>query len=504
MGFSFRKVLGLGPFRMSLSRSGVGVSAGVRGMRVSAGPRGTYVTFSGGGFQYRRRIDTSGGVPRSTPARYAPASTTPDAGFISNASVDALAQLSPDDVILDVQRRLNAINWFAGYVLFASVVWVFAILIRLAGAPWWFAMPLPLLLIVLSVPIFRWNYERRTARLLYDVSNPEILARAEMCIGAAQWLSRSQALWYVYHQMATSDRKHNAGASSLIRRARTWCAPTSLPRVVVNLNAGCIPVGPQQLLFLPDRLLVVQGGRIAGLGYEYLDVDFEPTRFIEEGLVPRDAECIDYTWRYTNKSGGPDRRFSKNHQIPILRYGELHLHSPYGINTVLQCSSVAAAAGAADAFKALIGRARSATVATSTSEGAEGVFGFVGPTPLAWPILLASFAGVLTLALGTVSRESSRASVEPPRPVATPPREMTPSLPTTSATAATTIGPPRCGSPQHAPKKQLSAAWTKYACLNPDDASAFECLSWSDYTDKPGFGCPGAQMCCVRSDSRDQ
>ena len=58
MGFFYRKSIKLGPFRVNLSKSGIGVSAGVRGARVSTGPRGTYLNMGTGGFHKRQKIDT--------------------------------------------------------------------------------------------------------------------------------------------------------------------------------------------------------------------------------------------------------------------------------------------------------------------------------------------------------------------------------------------------------------------------------------------------------------
>ena len=43
MGLRFHSSISSGPFRLNFSKSGVGVSVGVRGLRVGAGPRGTYV-----------------------------------------------------------------------------------------------------------------------------------------------------------------------------------------------------------------------------------------------------------------------------------------------------------------------------------------------------------------------------------------------------------------------------------------------------------------------------
>jgi hypothetical protein len=49
MGFYFRKRIGLGPFALNFSKSGIGISAGVRGLRA--------------GVSSHRRVYTSAGLP---------------------------------------------------------------------------------------------------------------------------------------------------------------------------------------------------------------------------------------------------------------------------------------------------------------------------------------------------------------------------------------------------------------------------------------------------------
>ena len=56
MGFSFRKSIGVGPFRLNLSKSGVGVSTGVKGARISTGPSGTKVYGGWGPFRYQKQV----------------------------------------------------------------------------------------------------------------------------------------------------------------------------------------------------------------------------------------------------------------------------------------------------------------------------------------------------------------------------------------------------------------------------------------------------------------
>ena len=64
MGWSFRRSTRIGPFRLNFSRSGIGVSAGVRGARISTGPRGTYINLGTNGFHYREKI--GGGYSRGS------------------------------------------------------------------------------------------------------------------------------------------------------------------------------------------------------------------------------------------------------------------------------------------------------------------------------------------------------------------------------------------------------------------------------------------------------
>ncbi len=63
MGWSFRKSVGLGPFRVNVSKSGVGYSVGGRGFRVGTNAKGRrYTTFSipGTGLSYRKNRPATG------------------------------------------------------------------------------------------------------------------------------------------------------------------------------------------------------------------------------------------------------------------------------------------------------------------------------------------------------------------------------------------------------------------------------------------------------------
>lgn len=63
MSFYIRKSIKAGPFRFNLSKSGLGVSAGIPGFRVGTGPRGNYVHMGRNGIYYRASVNGQVDVP---------------------------------------------------------------------------------------------------------------------------------------------------------------------------------------------------------------------------------------------------------------------------------------------------------------------------------------------------------------------------------------------------------------------------------------------------------
>ena len=64
MGWYFRKSIKIAPgIRLNLSKSGLGVSGGVKGFRISTGPRGTQVNAGSGPLRYRKNLSFGKGHP---------------------------------------------------------------------------------------------------------------------------------------------------------------------------------------------------------------------------------------------------------------------------------------------------------------------------------------------------------------------------------------------------------------------------------------------------------
>ncbi|WP_343745305.1 DUF4236 domain-containing protein [Chitinophaga sp.] len=113
MGWSFRKSLSAGPFRMNFSKSGISYSMGVKGARINTGPRGTYVSLSAYGISYRQKI--SGPAPLPSPV----ADRSPGAADnnIASAPVEELTDTDSQAFIAELNRKCAQVSYAKGIKL---------------------------------------------------------------------------------------------------------------------------------------------------------------------------------------------------------------------------------------------------------------------------------------------------------------------------------------------------------------------------------------------------
>ena len=135
------------------------------------------------------------------------------------------------------------------------------------------------------------------------------------------------------------NKKYAAGASNTIKRNKCKALVKAPFPFKTNSTSVAFSSGKETILFLPDKLFVIQGSKIGALSYSDVTISIHKQSFIERETVPRDAQIIDYTWQYVNKSGGPDKRFQNNKKIPVCLYGEMEIRSEKGVNTDIMCSN---------------------------------------------------------------------------------------------------------------------------------------------------------------------
>ena len=119
MGFYIRKYIKVGPFRFNLSKSGVGVSAGVKGLRLGTGPRGNYVHLGRYGLYYRATIPSSSAtqitprpngiprieIPRNIPEPEIPPGTHEPLQEIESADISQMVDSSSTELLKELNHK---------------------------------------------------------------------------------------------------------------------------------------------------------------------------------------------------------------------------------------------------------------------------------------------------------------------------------------------------------------------------------------------------------------
>lgn len=350
MSFYLRTSLKAGPFRLNLSPSGIGISAGVPGFRVGSGPRGNYVRIGGRGVYYaasqrHSQIQHALTQGSGTPSRV-PTGSEVALQELDGESVQHLVAAHPSDIVAQMQaasRRVSMWPFAAGLLALLTLV----------------TIPFGLALLLPGVPAVIWLYLRDAARrsvvVFYQVDD-EPAARFGRLAAAHALSCQTRRSWHIEAQgslVTPYQRKVNAGASTLIRRGSSTLTIGGPPILVTNIAVPTLHTRSRSVYFLPDRALVRQGSRYAELPYSSLHATARPQRFIEDGPVPTDSRMVDTTWQYRNAKGGPDRRFKHNRQLPVMLYGRLTLTNPQGFLMVWDFSRPDVANALAEAIGAM-------------------------------------------------------------------------------------------------------------------------------------------------------
>lgn len=348
MGFYIRKYIKVGPFRFNLSKSGVGVSAGVKGLRLGTGPRGNYVHLGRYGLYYRATIPPSSDkpitlrpnsfsepvIPRSIPEPKIPPGTHEPLQEIESADVSHMVDSSSAELLKELNHKRGKVRLWPAV---ASIMIIVPLLGSFAGFHAWVIAALFALGAIGVYCAYQRDLLAKTAVIFYDFDPEMEKAYGDLHQNGEQLASCVKA-WHIEAQGQVRNRKYHAGASSLVQRKSTFIKKVEPPYVKTNIETLAIGVGRQVIHFFPDRILVYDTNGVGAVSYNALKLDVKQSRFIEDEGAPRDAKVVDHTWKYVNKKGGPDKRFKNNSQLPICLYDEISLTSSSGLNEMIQLS----------------------------------------------------------------------------------------------------------------------------------------------------------------------
>jgi hypothetical protein len=335
MPFFIRKALSVGPFRFNLSKSGIGLSTGIKGLRLGMGPRGNYIYAGRYGMYYRATLpkfgQAQGAVPVELPREI------PNFEGLTEIASGSVLQMT-DSTSADLLKELNEKNarirlW--PIMLLATIAAVTGLtLAQLHPGLYVIASCVG---VIATIAAAQYDKMKKSVVLFYNLDD-EVMRVYQGVHTAFDKLDSCEGKWHIEAKGRTDDWKYHAGASYLVRRNPTQLHNEMPAWLKTNISVPVIPIGRRELYFFPDRLLMVDSGKVGAVSYDSMNLSLYEQRFIEDEGVPGDAQVVDRTWRYVNKKGGPDRRFANNRELPVLLYAYLQLTSPSGLNELLAFS----------------------------------------------------------------------------------------------------------------------------------------------------------------------
>lgn len=354
MPLYFRDSISFGPFRINLSKSGIGMSAGIKGFRVGAGPRGHYIHAGVSGIYYRKTLRGIGAKQKADHSdasskgslalqkkQVAPTYQTQDGVLmrrILSSGAEELQDASRADTIVSLNEACQRVGFLMPVVCIGGGI---AVLLAMSPALQMGAVVVGAITAFFAIIAARADLSRRNVVMAYQLEE-DAEKTFRVLVDALDDLGRSDGLWYVDASGDVNNLtawKRNAGASQLVSKHKTSVNYDAPPGVQSNITPPSLKVQGKVLYFMPDCILVREGKVYGSVSYSDLRLATRPSRFIVHDVVPRDAEVVGSTWKHPNKNGGPDRRFNDNRELPICLFEELGIISSKGLKALVMASS---------------------------------------------------------------------------------------------------------------------------------------------------------------------
>jgi hypothetical protein len=347
MALHFRRSVKAGPFRFNFSKSGIGLSVGVRGLRFGTGPQGHFIHAGVGGIYYRKTFSWKEGKKSSSKTslptqQYGQNSQVYFQGQdgirflkIESGNLDGMTDSQVESIITDISEKIakNKKSWTFGLLvgLIATAAFALEHSTAIVGVP----------LTAFAVLVGNWldSFQRVTV-LMYEL-DPVFLTKFRNTRSVFLKMSQCECSWHIPDAgkiETLTQWKRNAGVSTVVHKNSIHLG-TGLPATVrCNIDVPIIPLGRKKLYFFPDFLLVADGAKVAGVSYSELQIKVQTSNFVEDGRVPTDSRVVGRRWKHPNKGGGPDRRYNDNRELPVCEYEDILFRSESGLLELIELS----------------------------------------------------------------------------------------------------------------------------------------------------------------------
>jgi hypothetical protein len=230
MAIYLKKSFKFGPFKINLSKSGVGFSTGVKGARISKGPRGTFVNIGKNGVYYRKSLTSFSNVSEKSEVvqknNDGINKNIQDIEFknIETTNVNNLVDSEFEEEFKEIQRKFSC-GFFGDKKIY----------------------------------------------LFYDIDDEKEIKISKF-YDSISLLQKCNKAWWLYSQALTNDNsKRDFGNAEVLNKTMPF--PPSFihygapKRFITNIKVPIIPLG-KHLYFFPDRIFVTEGKQIGTVNYK--------------------------------------------------------------------------------------------------------------------------------------------------------------------------------------------------------------------------------------------
>lgn len=134
-------------------------------------------------------------------------------------------------------------------------------------------------------------------------------------------MSQSKRIWKLVKTTTLDSAEERTPAQiGRVRRSITL-EHKNIPYIKSDQSPLMFPFSSGEIYLYPSFSVMINDSSIFVDDIGKIQRTYEALAYIEEDPLPKDATILRYTWKKANVDGSPDKRFSDNFQIPILRYG---------------------------------------------------------------------------------------------------------------------------------------------------------------------------------------
>ena len=349
MSLKFRKRIRVFPgFTLNLSKSGMSAILGVRGCSVNIGRHGTSLNtgISGTGLYDRKKIDYPNNsiIPEQNQEipnnnyileteikSYNPELLTSDSMVALKKSI-----LDAKKVKKEMFEEWQQANSSKNSTLFFLIILHFIIIgFFLKGLKQEYREK------KLFAEDLKKDYENFSLELDFNFDketlNDYITIRKYF-----DEMSKSNKIWDITSYRETDRYHERTVATKIITRQPVQFYHQALDFIKTSYDAMVLGNANGGNLYIYPGFVIVKESSSTDFGIidlKNISFIYSDSSFIEEETVPSDSKNLGYTWKYCNKNGSPDRRYSNNYQIPIQQYGEIAISSSEGLNEEFMISN---------------------------------------------------------------------------------------------------------------------------------------------------------------------